>query len=239
MRTCLNAQREIWDASMDEIEQVRAVHPELVRHVGPPCTVRNGLVRPRCTEGTHFCGVPVWRSFPDVERPTSWSEHRARAQPTAAATGDGDGLARRATWRSGSSSPAITPRSIRTSRCDRRRRRRGAPACSRRSCAIPDTAIFVAGDPGAVFAFAIAVRAPRAADPPRDVPRRDHRSLRRAGAPPARHAARARWRAATRWASARGAERVEVRVSPRNPEAQAFWRAQGYGAHMEVLHRRL
>jgi len=68
MRTCLNAQREIWDASMDEIEQVRAVHPELMHHVGPPCFVRNGLARPRCTEGTHFCGIPVWRSFPDVQR---------------------------------------------------------------------------------------------------------------------------------------------------------------------------
>ena len=53
---------------MDEIEQVRAVHPSLVRHVGPPCTVRTGLVRPRCTEGSHFCGVPVWRSFPNIER---------------------------------------------------------------------------------------------------------------------------------------------------------------------------
>jgi thymidylate synthase ThyX len=68
MRTCLNAQREIWQASMDEIEEVRAVHPELVRHVGPPCFVRSGLVRPRCTEGTHFCGVPVWRDFPRSER---------------------------------------------------------------------------------------------------------------------------------------------------------------------------
>jgi thymidylate synthase ThyX len=68
MRTCLNAQREIWDASMEEIEQVRAVHPQLARHVGPPCSVRTGLVQPRCTEGTHFCGVPVWRTFPDVER---------------------------------------------------------------------------------------------------------------------------------------------------------------------------
>jgi thymidylate synthase ThyX len=68
MRTCLNAQREIYEASMDEIAQVRAVHPALVRYVGPPCVVRNGLVRPRCTEGNHFCGVPVWRSFPNVER---------------------------------------------------------------------------------------------------------------------------------------------------------------------------
>jgi thymidylate synthase ThyX len=68
MRTCFNAQREIYEASMDELEQVRAVHPELVRHVGPPCFVRDGLARPRCTEGSHFCGVPVWRRFPDVER---------------------------------------------------------------------------------------------------------------------------------------------------------------------------
>jgi thymidylate synthase ThyX len=68
MRTCLNAQREIYEASMEEIRQVRAVHPELMRHVGPPCVVRSGLVSPRCTEGTHFCGVPVWRSFPELER---------------------------------------------------------------------------------------------------------------------------------------------------------------------------
>ena len=68
MRTCLNAQREIWQASMDEVEEVRAVHPELVRHVGPPCFVRTQLVRPRCTEGSHFCGVPVWRDFPRTQR---------------------------------------------------------------------------------------------------------------------------------------------------------------------------
>ncbi len=68
MRTCLNAQREIWRASMEEVEQVRAVHPKLIEHVGPPCFVRTGLARPRCTEGSHFCGVPVWRSFPDTER---------------------------------------------------------------------------------------------------------------------------------------------------------------------------
>ena len=68
MRSCLNAQWEIWQASMDEMEQVHAVHPSLMQHVGPPCVVRNGLVRPRCTEGSHFCGIPVWRSFPEVER---------------------------------------------------------------------------------------------------------------------------------------------------------------------------
>lgn len=68
MRTCFNAQEEIYYASMDEIAQVRRVHPRLGRHLGPPCVVRNGLASPRCTEGTHFCGVPVWLNFPDVER---------------------------------------------------------------------------------------------------------------------------------------------------------------------------
>lgn len=68
MRTCFNAQEEIYIASMEEVEQVRAVHPRLTRFIGPPCVVRNGLISPRCTEGTKFCGVPVWRSFPNVER---------------------------------------------------------------------------------------------------------------------------------------------------------------------------
>jgi thymidylate synthase ThyX len=68
LRTCLNAQREIHEASMDELEQVRGVYPELCQYLGPPCVVRDGLVRPRCTEGDHFCGVPVWRSYPGVQR---------------------------------------------------------------------------------------------------------------------------------------------------------------------------
>lgn len=68
MRTCFNAQEEIYQASIEEIEQVREVHPRLARHLGPPCVVRNGLISPRCTEGTHFCGVPVWRDWPNVER---------------------------------------------------------------------------------------------------------------------------------------------------------------------------
>ena len=68
MRTCLNAQWEIWQASMDEVEQMAQVHPQFRQRMGPPCSVRNGLVRPRCTEGSHFCGIPVWRSFPEIER---------------------------------------------------------------------------------------------------------------------------------------------------------------------------
>jgi thymidylate synthase ThyX len=68
LRTCFNAQEEIYLASMDELAQVREKHPRLAQYVGPPCVVRNGLIAPRCTEGSHFCGVPVWRSFPDVVR---------------------------------------------------------------------------------------------------------------------------------------------------------------------------
>lgn len=68
MRTCFNAQEEIYLASMDELAELRRVHPRIARHIGPPCVVRNGLISPRCTEGTHFCGIPVWRDFPNAVR---------------------------------------------------------------------------------------------------------------------------------------------------------------------------
>lgn len=68
MRTCLNAQEEIYQASMDELEQVRAVHPRLAKHMGPPCVIRRGRITPTCTEGEHFCGIPVWRDFPNITR---------------------------------------------------------------------------------------------------------------------------------------------------------------------------
>ena len=68
MRTCLNAQEEIYRASMDELEQVRAVHPRLAKHMGPPCVLRRGRIAPTCTEGEHFCGIPVWRDFPNITR---------------------------------------------------------------------------------------------------------------------------------------------------------------------------
>jgi thymidylate synthase ThyX len=67
-RTCLNAQEEIYNASMEEIEQVLQVHPFLKGYVGPPCVIRDGVASPRCTEGNRFCGVPVWREFPNVQR---------------------------------------------------------------------------------------------------------------------------------------------------------------------------
>jgi thymidylate synthase ThyX len=68
MRTCFNAQEEIFQASMDEIAQLREVHPELTRYIGPPCHLRAGITTPICTEGSHFCGVKVWLDFPNVPR---------------------------------------------------------------------------------------------------------------------------------------------------------------------------
>ena len=68
MRTCFNAQEEIYNASMDEIAELRAVQPELARYIGPPCHLRAGITTPICTEGSHFCGVKVWLDFPNTLR---------------------------------------------------------------------------------------------------------------------------------------------------------------------------
>ena len=68
MRTCFNAQEEIYNASMDEIAELRAVQPELARYIGPPCHLRAGVATPICTEGSHFCGIKVWLDFPNTPR---------------------------------------------------------------------------------------------------------------------------------------------------------------------------
>ena len=41
------------------------------------------------------------------------------------------------------------------------------------------------------------------------------------------------------WIEAAGVSRVEVQVATGNPEGQAFWRSRGFGALMDVLHKRL
>jgi flavin-dependent thymidylate synthase len=68
MRTCFNAQEEIYQSSMEEAEQIRAVFPELAKYIGPPCYLRAGISTPICTEGSHFCGVKVWQDFPNIAR---------------------------------------------------------------------------------------------------------------------------------------------------------------------------
>ncbi|MFA4891112.1 MAG: FAD-dependent thymidylate synthase [Candidatus Gracilibacteria bacterium] len=76
LRTCFNAQKEIYDASMDEISQVAEVHPRIARYLGPPCMTRalggvHGDMKREgpCPEGAHWCGIQVWKNFPKVRRP--------------------------------------------------------------------------------------------------------------------------------------------------------------------------
>ncbi len=68
MRTCFNAQEEIYAASMDEVAQLRQVHPQFAKYIGPPCHLRANITTPICTEGSHFCGVKVWLDFPNTPR---------------------------------------------------------------------------------------------------------------------------------------------------------------------------
>jgi thymidylate synthase ThyX len=62
MRLCYLAQEEIWQASLEEAKQIRAVNPRIGRYLLPPCTQRYlAQTRPTCPEGDRFCGVTVWR----------------------------------------------------------------------------------------------------------------------------------------------------------------------------------
>ncbi|MBI5495677.1 MAG: FAD-dependent thymidylate synthase [Deltaproteobacteria bacterium] len=61
-RLCFTAQEEIWRASVDEVEQVRAVHPRLGKWQLPPCGLRHRAdITPYCPEGPRYCGVPAWK----------------------------------------------------------------------------------------------------------------------------------------------------------------------------------
>ncbi len=62
MRLCYNAQEEIWQASVDEALQIRAVEPRIGRWLLPPCGLRaRADAKPICPEGERYCGVLVWR----------------------------------------------------------------------------------------------------------------------------------------------------------------------------------
>ncbi len=87
LRTCFNAQDEIYKSAMDEVEQVFAVHPLIGKYMGPPCTrmaaqtkerlnkIAEGYSKegvscpPECPEGDRYCGIQVWKNFPHVKRP--------------------------------------------------------------------------------------------------------------------------------------------------------------------------
>jgi thymidylate synthase ThyX len=64
-RLCYDAQREIFETAVEEVAQVREVHPQIGRYVdGPPCVMRSRTeTRPFCPEGERFCGIPVWREY--------------------------------------------------------------------------------------------------------------------------------------------------------------------------------
>ena len=68
MRTCFNAQEEIYQSSIEEVRQICDAFPALRRYIGPPCYLRAGISTPICTEGSHFCGVKVWVDFPNIQR---------------------------------------------------------------------------------------------------------------------------------------------------------------------------
>ena len=62
MRLCWNAQEEIWQASVDEVDAVALVEPQIAQFLLPPCGVRHRAgLRPYCPEGDRYCGTPVWQ----------------------------------------------------------------------------------------------------------------------------------------------------------------------------------
>ncbi len=62
LRACYNAQEEIFRATLDEVAQVRALFPKLGEHLRAPCYLRlRAGVKPYCSEGDRFCGLPVWK----------------------------------------------------------------------------------------------------------------------------------------------------------------------------------
>ncbi len=61
-RLCYNAQEEIFYASLEEVKDIASVHPNIARHIGPPCKIRlDASVKPYCPEGDKYCGVQVWK----------------------------------------------------------------------------------------------------------------------------------------------------------------------------------
>jgi len=69
-RACYTAQEEIFYATIDEIQAVQAVHPQLTKHILAPCYIRKKAgVKPICPEADRFCGVKVWeKEIQDYER---------------------------------------------------------------------------------------------------------------------------------------------------------------------------
>ncbi|MAH21880.1 MAG: hypothetical protein CMO12_03610 [Thaumarchaeota archaeon] len=75
-RSCLRAEEEIWRVTMEEIAQVKKVHPRIGSFFGPPCFIRQtaaGRSLPEdigkikyCNQGRLYCRQPVWNFYPKV-----------------------------------------------------------------------------------------------------------------------------------------------------------------------------
>jgi thymidylate synthase ThyX len=61
-RSCYTAQEEIFHATVEELKQVKAIHPAIAEHILAPCYLRyHAEITPFCPEGDRFCGVRVWK----------------------------------------------------------------------------------------------------------------------------------------------------------------------------------
>ena len=61
-RACYTAQEEIFFATIDEVSQVKEIHPRIAEHILAPCYLRmKAGEKPYCPEGDRYCGVPVWK----------------------------------------------------------------------------------------------------------------------------------------------------------------------------------
>ena len=59
LRLCFAAQEEIWKNSIEEIKQIREVHPIIGKFLLPPCSIRKDAgITPYCSEGKRYCGLP-------------------------------------------------------------------------------------------------------------------------------------------------------------------------------------
>jgi len=62
-RLCYNAQEEIFQASVEEVEDLSKVNPDIAKWLRAPCWIRmQGGVKPFCPEGDKYCGVQVWKN---------------------------------------------------------------------------------------------------------------------------------------------------------------------------------
>lgn len=62
-RLCYNAQEEIFQSSVEEVQDLTKIHPNIGQWLRAPCWIRlKGEIKPYCPEGDKYCGVQVWKN---------------------------------------------------------------------------------------------------------------------------------------------------------------------------------